>query len=550
MARTLYGGSAADVAVKLSSDGDFEPDTTSAADAYTTGPSTSGGTHMTDLAAFQPGTPGTPGGAVTTVVAQTDGEILVWGPDPYNGPFWLQYATGPRRQLFPVDLVSRLVTVESGVGGVPSTIVDAKGDLIAATADNTVARLPVGANGTVLEADSAQSTGVKWGTAPVKASLIDAKGDLIAGTAADTVARLAVGTDGKVLTADSTATAGVSWQTPGSTSGFALASGSVGQFADVPDTAPVDGEALVGDGSGGYALLNVNPAVDAIDPSTGDLNYSAFAPFMILGFIKNEGDPDPAGLPLGEGIPVIGWQRPAAASIIPIFDDDGVAATANNTTIVTTQDYAVGDDLLFAVGLSDEAGTAGADATAVFSFSGGGPAAAQTLRIAGRQSATAKVIHYQGKCTVHIPVGTTVTVTFKDVTGTTTQNRAIAAAQLHKMPNLLSTDFDQSVGVNAAGSGTLNLSIGPTGATAQASELAMMSLFMSGGGPPAIRSIAGTNGWALLKHTESDGGSGSRILATFYKVLSAVGAVTGTVTVTSTDSQTGGWAGVVSTWKG
>jgi hypothetical protein len=42
--------------------------------------------------------------------------------------------------------------------------VDAKGDLLAATADNTVARLAVGANDTVLTADSAEATGLKWAT--------------------------------------------------------------------------------------------------------------------------------------------------------------------------------------------------------------------------------------------------------------------------------------------------------------------------------------------------------------------------------------------------
>ena len=44
------------------------------------------------------------------------------------------------------------------------TIVDAKGDLIAATASDTVARLAVGANDTVLMADSTTATGLKWGT--------------------------------------------------------------------------------------------------------------------------------------------------------------------------------------------------------------------------------------------------------------------------------------------------------------------------------------------------------------------------------------------------
>jgi len=44
-------------------------------------------------------------------------------------------------------------------------IVDAKGDLIAATAADAVARLPVGTNAQVLTADSAEATGMKWAAA-------------------------------------------------------------------------------------------------------------------------------------------------------------------------------------------------------------------------------------------------------------------------------------------------------------------------------------------------------------------------------------------------
>jgi hypothetical protein len=55
--------------------------------------------------------------------------------------------------------IGRLPSVE---GGIQPTIVDAKGDIIAATAADTPARLAVGANDTVLTADSSTATGIKW----------------------------------------------------------------------------------------------------------------------------------------------------------------------------------------------------------------------------------------------------------------------------------------------------------------------------------------------------------------------------------------------------
>ena len=48
----------------------------------------------------------------------------------------------------------------------PASIIDAKGDLIVGTANDTAARLGVGSNGRVLTADSAQASGVKWAAAP------------------------------------------------------------------------------------------------------------------------------------------------------------------------------------------------------------------------------------------------------------------------------------------------------------------------------------------------------------------------------------------------
>ncbi len=55
--------------------------------------------------------------------------------------------------------------VNSSPGLIQNDIVDAKGDVIAATASNTVTRLPVGTNTHVLTADSSESTGLKWAVA-------------------------------------------------------------------------------------------------------------------------------------------------------------------------------------------------------------------------------------------------------------------------------------------------------------------------------------------------------------------------------------------------
>jgi hypothetical protein len=62
------------------------------------------------------------------------------------------------------------------------TILDAKGDIIAATAADTVARLAVGANDTVLTADSSTATGLKWATpAAGGMTLINAGGTTLTG---------------------------------------------------------------------------------------------------------------------------------------------------------------------------------------------------------------------------------------------------------------------------------------------------------------------------------------------------------------------------------
>ena len=88
---------------------------------------------------------------------------------------------------------------------------------------NTNTRLGIGSTGQVLTVAGGVPT---WATSDdanaIQNAIVDAKGDLIAATAADTPARLAVGANGTVLTADSTEATGIKWAAPSSASGPAF----------------------------------------------------------------------------------------------------------------------------------------------------------------------------------------------------------------------------------------------------------------------------------------------------------------------------------------
>lgn len=74
-----------------------------------------------------------------------------------------------------------------------ATAIDAKGDLVVGTGADTFSRLAVGANNTVLMADSAQATGTKWGTvagSPTGWTLLNAGGTTLSGAATVTVSSI------------------------------------------------------------------------------------------------------------------------------------------------------------------------------------------------------------------------------------------------------------------------------------------------------------------------------------------------------------------------
>ncbi len=94
--------------------------------------------------------------------------------------------------------------------------------------DTSMAELKGGTTGQVLSKTSNTDMDFTWvaqdDSNAIQNAIVDAKGDLIAATAADTPARLAVGANDTVLTADSTQATGMKWAAPATGGGMTLIS--------------------------------------------------------------------------------------------------------------------------------------------------------------------------------------------------------------------------------------------------------------------------------------------------------------------------------------
>jgi hypothetical protein len=133
-----------------------------------------------------------PGGAATLNVGTSAGTVAAGDDSRFTnartptahasthvtgGSDAIQSATSAQNGLATSTQITKLDGIEAGAdvtdatnvsaaGAVMKTLADAKGDLFAATAADTVTRLPIGvSNGHVLTVDSAEATGMKW-TAP------------------------------------------------------------------------------------------------------------------------------------------------------------------------------------------------------------------------------------------------------------------------------------------------------------------------------------------------------------------------------------------------
>jgi hypothetical protein len=107
--------------------------------------------------------------------------------------------------------------------GIDTSLVDLKGGTtgqVLSKASNTDLDFTWTAGGDITEVQAGTGISVASGTGPIPvvtntvATTFDAKGDLVAGTGADTFAKLTVGANDTVLTADSTTGTGLKWATP------------------------------------------------------------------------------------------------------------------------------------------------------------------------------------------------------------------------------------------------------------------------------------------------------------------------------------------------
>jgi hypothetical protein len=250
------------------------------------------------------GPQGEPGvGTVASVFGRTGTVVAV------NGDYSASQVTNAVDTSVIYDNPSWLGSLAfSKITSVPSFLVNpttTKGDLMVRNG-SAVVRLPVGANGQVLTADSAQALGVKWAApapggvssvygrsgavvaqagdytvAQVTGALADpttTKADLLV-RSASAVARLGIGTDGQVLTADSTQTLGVRWATPSGGGGGGAVNSVFGRAGDVIAV------------SGDYNASQVLNAVDATQTYTDPVWIGSLAWAKITGAPSVFSDP-------------------------------------------------------------------------------------------------------------------------------------------------------------------------------------------------------------------------------------------------------------------
>ena len=170
--------------------------------------------------------------AIRTLGSSVDTTTKALNPSTTLGDIEYRSATANTNTRLGIGSTGQVLTVAGGVptwatsddaNAIQNAIVDAKGDIVAASAADTPARLAVGTDNHRLVAASGETTGLKY-VADTVNTVIDAEGDLLVGDADNALQRLAIGSNAQVLTVDTTVDGKIKWATPAGGASFAGAS--------------------------------------------------------------------------------------------------------------------------------------------------------------------------------------------------------------------------------------------------------------------------------------------------------------------------------------
>jgi hypothetical protein len=521
MARTLYGGTGAEVLAQVTvDDGDYGP-ATGTFNVYTERACTN---QHTDL--------------------QTLAGILFFGVDSYVGAYYLRPTAEPTAEPYlvhPQSLTTRVTAIEAGGGGyvLPPTGIPLT-DLAAAVQTLINNAVPK--------------------------TVVDVAGDLLVATGADTITRKAIGSEGQIPVVRAAQATRIAWETPASApdlTGYATKAGSVTQLGDVSDTLPTDDQVLMWD-TNQYVPVSLTSLYASADPSTGKLLDTELPAYTLTGVIVNDGQNPPATTPIGA---VVLRRQPSASLVPTLLDENSTRAVA---TVVLQPDngLAIGDWFGIAIGASGEStGSYTFPAAFNIAFQTGAATLANTSGIpSGQQSGTAQAEMRFFKCTTAIPALTNITITCRNTANSADQVKPHLLASIFRMPNIsspapLSNVLDaQSMSGNGANVTTgLNTTYAKTitsaGSTSQPSELALSSIVINSGSGTEVRVASPSNSWQQLSLTTSTAASAGRQLMVGYKVLTIAEPLVANFTITvsgvsDTFGGSGAWAGTVSGLKG
>lgn len=174
---------------------------------------------------------------VTNLTADLTARLLTAdAPELIRDTIGAALVAGANVTVTPNDAADTITVAATVPASISPTIVDVKGDLVAATAADVVARLPVGTSGQVLIPDAGTGTGLRWSSVAVPAPVVltDAATVTVDAALGETFRLAALGNrtiaaptnpvDGQTIAVEITAAGGAART-------ITLATGAAGSFA-------------------------------------------------------------------------------------------------------------------------------------------------------------------------------------------------------------------------------------------------------------------------------------------------------------------------------